>query len=276
MAAKTLCVFYFCLLLFISTVVGQLPKKEKYYAIKEDLPYIRCETCQKAVKYLYGKTQEMRQGAAAKKLEEDKVIDLVEKSCNPEKDEGSWISKIDLREKSGELRLLEQENVGKCKRECQTISKACEESVAEVDTDLAELLWKDKLSLSKLINEVCYSMSSACKGKPSKLKAGERKVDESFQVLTEDEKKAEDILKQMRGIPGMPGMEMYSREDIKKMQDQLGARQKESEEDVVEDEGHFMPGEDVSFFQMIIDGLNRLWLWIKDLFGFRKGKSDEL
>ena len=74
----------------------------------------------------------------------------------------------------------------------------------------------------------------------------------------------------------MPGMEMYSREDIKKMQDQLGAQQKESEEDVVEDEGHFMAGEDVSFFQMIMDGLNRLWLWIKDLFGFRKGKSDEL
>ena len=68
MAAKTLCVFYFCLLLFISTVIGQLPKKEKYYAIKEDLPYIRCETCQKAVKYLYGKTQEMRRGAAAKKV----------------------------------------------------------------------------------------------------------------------------------------------------------------------------------------------------------------
>lgn len=74
----------------------------------------------------------------------------------------------------------------------------------------------------------------------------------------------------------MPGMEMYSREDIKKMQDQLGAQQKESEEDVVEDERHFMPGEDVSFFQMIMDGLNRLWLWIKDLFGFRKDKSDEL
>lgn len=68
MAAKTLCVSYFCLLLFISTVIGQLPKKEKYYAIKEDLPYIRCETCQKAVKYLYGKTQQMRRGAAAKKV----------------------------------------------------------------------------------------------------------------------------------------------------------------------------------------------------------------
>ena len=122
----------------------------------------------------------------------------MEKSCSPDKEEGNWISKIDLIEKNGELRLSEQAGVGKCQRECQTISKACEESVAEVDTDLAELLWKDKLSLSKLINEVCYSMSSACKGKTAKLKAGERKIDEKFRVLTEDEKKADDILKQMR------------------------------------------------------------------------------
>ena len=131
-------------------------------------------------------------------LDEDKVIDLVEKSCNPEKEEGNWISKIDLIEKNGDLRLSEQKDVGKCKRECLTISKACEESVAEVDTDLAELLWKNKLSLSKLINEVCYSMSSACKGKTVKLKTGERKIDETFHVLTEDEKKADEILKQMR------------------------------------------------------------------------------
>ena len=70
--------------------------------------------------------------------------------------------------------------------------------MAEVDTDLAELLWKDKLTLSKLINEVCYSMSSACKGKTGKIKVGERKIDEKFHVLTEDEKKADEILKQMR------------------------------------------------------------------------------
>ena len=133
-------------------------------------------------------------------LEEDKVIDLVENSCNPDKEEGSWISKIDLVEKNGELRLDEQKDVGKCKRECQTVSKACEESVAEVDTDLAELLWKDKLSLSKLINEVCYSMSSACKRKTAKLKPGERKINENFHVMTEDEKKADEILKQMRYI----------------------------------------------------------------------------
>lgn len=122
----------------------------------------------------------------------------MEKSCNPEKEEGSWISKIDLVEKDGELRLSEQTDVGKCKRECQTVSKACEESVGDIDTDLAELLWKDKLTLSRLINEVCYSMSNVCKGKKPKLKAGERKVDEEFHLMTEDEKKADEVLKQMR------------------------------------------------------------------------------
>ncbi|RMX43820.1 hypothetical protein pdam_00023094 [Pocillopora damicornis] len=183
-----------------SPMTRQLPKKEKYYAIKEDIPHIKCETCQKAVKYLYGKTHDMRTAEGTskpKRLEEDKVIELVEKSCNPEKEEGSWISKIDLVEKDGELRLSEQTDVGKCKRECQTVSKACEESVGDVDTDLAELLWKDKLTLSRLINEVCYSMSNVCKGKKPKLKAGERKVDEEFHVMTEDEKKADEVLKQM-------------------------------------------------------------------------------
>lgn len=272
------CAFHVLMFLLIFPLNGQFPKKEKYHAIKEDLPYIRCETCQKAVKYLFGKTQEMR-GGGTKKLDEDKLIDMVEKSCNPDKEEGSWISKFDLIEKNGELRLAEHADFGKCQRECQTISKACEESVADVDTDLAELLWKDKLSLSKLINEVCYSMSSVCKGRQPKLKAGERKVDEKFQVLTEDEKKADEILKQMRGIPGMPGMEMYSREDIEKMRDQLGAPKKDEEsqqEETLDSEGNLFHGEAVSFFQMIMNALSSIWSWIKNILGFKNSNSHEL
>ncbi|PFX26352.1 hypothetical protein AWC38_SpisGene8974 [Stylophora pistillata] len=282
MMAQNWRLIFLTLSLCISTLYSQLPKKEKYYAIKEDIPRIKCETCQKAVKYLYGKTHDMRtaEGGTSKsrKLEEDKVIDLVEKSCNPEKEEGSWISKIDLVEKNGELRLSEQFDVGKCKRECQTVSKACEESIGDIDTDLAELLWKDRLTLSKLTNEVCYSMSSACKGKKLKLKAGERKIDEEFHVMTEDEKKADEVLKQMRGMPGMPGMEMYSREDIEKMQDQLGDHRKENVEgeEVLDSEGNLFHGEEVSFLQTVLNGLSLLWSWLKSLCGFRNNSSGEL
>lgn len=267
-----------CLFSSIFQLNGQFPKKEKYHAVKEDLPYIKCETCQKAVKHLYGKTQEMR-GGGTKKLNEDKIIDLVEKSCSPDNEEGSWISKFDLIEKNGELRLSEQKDVGKCQRECQTISKACEESVADVDTDLAELLWKNKLSLSKLINEVCYSMSSVCKEKRPKLKPGERKDDEKFNILTEDEKKADEILKQMRGIPGMPGMEMYSQEDIAKMRDQLGVPKEEKKperEEMLDSEGNLFHGEEVSFFQMVLDTFWSIWLWIRRMLGFRNSNSGEL
>ena len=80
-----------------------------------------------------------------------------------------------------------------------------------------------------------------------------------------------------RGIPGMPGMEMYSREDIEKMRDQLGVQQKDdAQEEVLDSEGNLFHGEEVSFLQMIMDGLSKIWSWIKNLFGFRNSKSDEL
>ena len=66
--ALALRAFLLSLSLFISPLYGQLPKKEKYYAVKEDVPHIRCETCQKAVKYLYGKTHDMRTERAAKRV----------------------------------------------------------------------------------------------------------------------------------------------------------------------------------------------------------------
>lgn len=66
--ALSLRAFLVLLSLFISPFNGQIPKKEKYHAIKEDIPYIRCETCQKAVKYLYGKTQEMRDDGPTKRV----------------------------------------------------------------------------------------------------------------------------------------------------------------------------------------------------------------
>jgi hypothetical protein len=94
------------------------------------------------------------------------------------------------------LHLEEQKNYGRCRKECQTIAKACEESIGEADTDLAELLWQNKLTLSKLINKYCYSMSKAC-GKKSQKINGKRK-DEKFVSMTEDERKADEVMKQMR------------------------------------------------------------------------------
>jgi len=75
--ALSLRAFLVLLSLFISPLNGQIPKKEKYHAIKEDIPYIRCETCQKAVKYLYGKTQEMRDDDATKRVS----VVIIQNNC---------------------------------------------------------------------------------------------------------------------------------------------------------------------------------------------------
>lgn len=75
----------------------------------------------------------------------------------------------------------------------------------------------------------------------------------------------------------MPGMEMYSREDIDKMRDQLGAQKKEDQaEEVLDSEGNLFHGEEVSFLQTVMNGFAWLWAWLKGIFGFRKGTSEEL
>ncbi|KAK3714412.1 hypothetical protein QZH41_020642 [Actinostola sp. cb2023] len=265
-----LLIFLFFIFLY-SKIDAQYPKKEKFYAVKEEVKLVRCETCQKAVKYLYRKTREMKDVAPAKKLEEEKIIDLVEKSCYPGRREGEWITKFDLVADNKELRLVEKESYGRCRKECQTIAKACEESIGEADTDLGELLWQDKLSLSKLINKFCYSISSACKKNAPKLRG--KRTDEEFIVMTEDERKADEVLKQMRGMPGMPGMEMYSREDMEKMREQMSQKE-EKKELPIDEEGLLYAGGEVSFFQIIKDGCTRFSSWMKNLYNTAFQKSE--
>ena len=77
----------------------------------------------------------------------------------------------------------------------------------------------------------------------------------------------------------MPGMEMYSQEDIAKMRDQLGVPKegkKPQREEMLDSEGNLFHGEAVSFFQMVLDTFWSIWLWIRRMLGFRNSNSGEL
>ena len=78
----------------------------------------------------------------ALQLQENDVLDLVERLANPAKDDGDWITKIDLVESGSTLKVVEMEDVGKCGAECRTVQRAAEQIVEYTDTDLAELLWQ--------------------------------------------------------------------------------------------------------------------------------------
>lgn len=61
---------------FFSIINAQYPKKEKFQPISEEVKFIRCETCQKAVKHLYRKTKDLREKAPGKKVSTQKLLTI--------------------------------------------------------------------------------------------------------------------------------------------------------------------------------------------------------
>lgn len=117
---------------------------------------------------------------------EEEFQELTFNVCDPDLDEGEWITMYDvvqhipgsgndeedggdLDEDSeeavaaaagstagGRIAVEKQEYVGECRRECRTIQRACNNVLEEYREDLAELLWKRTPdTLEKLSSRVC-------------------------------------------------------------------------------------------------------------------------
>ena len=133
-------------------------------------------------------------------MSEEDILEKVEKLCNPREEVGYWMRRLDIQEVDGRVKLVEQaEKKGSCRRECQTVSKACEETISEVDTDLAELLYRGKLTLSQAINTVCHELTDACTKKPPPYKG--RKSDEPFEEVSDQDLEMEKLMSKMRSGP---------------------------------------------------------------------------
>lgn len=217
-----------------------MPKKPKPLPMTNDVPFIVCDVCQKAAKTLFKNIRQKRKETVPLKMSEEDILNVVEKTCDPEHDHGNWITKLDVAEEKDKLKIVEHPKQGRCLEECKTIQYACESAIGDIDTDIGEILWKDEFKLASFVNEVCYSLSKKCSSKNNNKKwngKGKRK-DQKFIEMGEKELEAHKVMQNMKGIPGMPGMEMYSREDIAAMQEQMGGQpQPPSEEaDPVEDD----------------------------------------
>ena len=122
---------------------------------------------------------------------------MVEGTCDPGTKYGEWIRHIDIVESKGSLKLKEYTVQGKCREECKTIEKCCQQAIGDVDTDVSEVLWHNKLKLSKFINKVCHELSNVCTKKKPKYKSGKRK-DFKFKEMTEKDVAAEEMVKNMK------------------------------------------------------------------------------
>ncbi|XP_027359064.1 nucleophosmin [Abrus precatorius] len=213
-------------------------KKPVGMARKEDIPYIKCQVCEKLAKELYQQVQNKQSEIAPKKISEYQIIEIAENVCNLKKVEADWILRIDIVEKGDRLELVEQDSEGQCNSECKTIERACQEVIGYSDTDVAEYLYSSKPDVDSLLSYLCKDLTKACSTKPPPVPK-DRTPGEPFVAKSSKEAEMEKLLKSMEGMPGAPGMKMYSRDDLMNMKNFGDEDADDEDEEDDDDEASF-------------------------------------
>ncbi|XP_023516412.1 uncharacterized protein LOC111780286 [Cucurbita pepo subsp. pepo] len=204
-------------------------KKPSATARREDIPYIKCQVCEKLAAQLYHQVEKKQAEIAPKKISEYQIIEIAENVCNLKKAEADWILQIDIVEQGDKLELVEQNTEGQCNSECKTIERTCQEVMGYSDTDVAEYLYSSKPNLDSLVNYLCKDLTESCSTKPPPVPK-DRTPGEPFVAKSSKEAEMEKMLRSMEGMPGAPSMKMYSRDDLMNMKN-FGGEDDDEDED---------------------------------------------
>ncbi|EOA17071.1 hypothetical protein CARUB_v10005319mg [Capsella rubella] len=213
-------------------------KKPSSTPRKEDVPYIKCQVCEKLASRLHQQVKEKQQQISPKKISEYEIIEIAENICNLKKEEADWMLKIDIVEKGDKLVLVEQAEEGMCNSKCKTIEAACQKVIGYADTDVAEYIYTSKPDLVSLVNYLCKDLTDACSKKPPPVPK-DRVPGEPFVAKPSKDAEMDKILRSMQGMPGAPGMKVFSREDIEK--GNIGNDDEDGDDDEDEDEDDKFP-----------------------------------
>ncbi|KAF8393507.1 hypothetical protein HHK36_021751 [Tetracentron sinense] len=234
---ESIVVFLLATLLISTWVpISHSAKKPVSIARKEDVPYIKCQICEKLAANLYQQVKKKEAQISPKKISEFQIIEIAENVCNLKKEEADWILRIDIVEKGDKLELVEQDTEGNCNSECKTIERGCQEVMGYSDTDVAEYLFKAKPQIDALVNFLCKDLTKACSTKPPPIPK-DRTPGEPFVPKSSKEAEMEKIMRSMEGMPGAPNMKMYSKDDLLNMQN--FGNEDADEDDDDDDEGDF-------------------------------------
>ncbi|KAG5413177.1 hypothetical protein IGI04_000744 [Brassica rapa subsp. trilocularis] len=165
---------------------------------KEDVPYIKCQVCEKLASRLHQLVKEKQLQISPKKISEYEIIEIAENVCNLKKEEADWMLKIDIVEKGDKLQLVEQEEEGMCNSECKTIEAACQKVIGYSDTDVAEYIYKSKPDLASLVNHLCKDLTDACTKNPPPLPK-DRVPGEPFVAKPSKDAEMDKIMRSMQG-----------------------------------------------------------------------------
>jgi len=172
---------------------------------KKWIKYIQCEVCKETTKQMWRQSQAKKKSLNGK-MGEEELLDLTESICDPYSEEGEWISHFDLVRKGKYLKMVDKKETGRCRRECETISKTCSLIMRENDITFSEQIYMGKAKRAALQKKVCYQGVKKFCGKktpkvPEKSKAGKekwQKVDEKERSLLRMQKQG--LLKPGQGF----------------------------------------------------------------------------
>ena len=147
--------------------------------------------------------------------------------CDPDSEPGEWITKLDMVEDGSRIKLVAQPGPGKCGVECRTVARACVDVLGDSDTDLSEALYAKMSSSGGGLTRgwleplLCHSLSKACAAPPPRVPAT-RPRGPGFEAKSAQDVEMDKLMRSMSGIPGMPGMSMYSRDDLAGLSEGMG------------------------------------------------------
>jgi hypothetical protein len=176
-----------------------------------DVPLIVCETCPHVARAA------VRAGSSA--ATEIAALDAVEAVCTPDSPHGKWTRSIDLVETRGRLRVVPMSGVQRCGVECATVALACERILDGAGgVELGEKVFYGDGHEEKVVEWLCGEGRAAgvCERKAGRIWKG-RQDGPAFVPLGETELKGEQLMDNMKGLPGLPGMKMYSANDVRDM-----------------------------------------------------------
>ena len=215
---------FFVFLLSVAVVQAQFgmpgmgggKNKETFRAVKSDSKLIHCEVCQKVSKIAFETGMRLREEKGEKLTEVD-VIEEMESMCDESDDKTMWAVQNDLKVNFRNklvLKYMGEDAYSSCETTCKTMLKACEDVMEGRDTDLAEILFKNRIKTAKGIEEwLCTEETESC-SKKAKSVSKTRKPLPEFKKKEKKDIDTERMMGKLKNMPGMPGMQMYNRDDM--------------------------------------------------------------
>ena len=196
--------------------MGGGKNKPAFRAIKSDSKLIHCEVCQKIAQIAFETGKRVREEKGDKLTEVD-VIEEMESMCDESDDKTMWAVQNDLKVNFRNklvLKFMGDDVYSSCETTCKTMLKACEDVMEGRDTDLAEILFKNRIKTAKGIEEwLCKEETESC-SKKAKSVSKTRKPLPEFKKKEKKDIDTERMMGKLKNMPGMPGMQMFNRDDM--------------------------------------------------------------